>query len=178
MIDGTSVFTLGHSTKTWQEFVDLLVKHQIRVLADIRRFPGSRRYPHFNQGEMRSTLQDSQIKYAHLEDLGGRRQALKGSKNIGWRSKSFRGYADHMSSGEFKEGIGQLIGFCREGGVAIMCAEALPWQCHRMLVSDYLAGLLGLQVSHIMPNGRLQSHSVTAFAQAADGSLTYPEMMK
>lgn len=181
MRDSASLFTLGHSTKSWQEFVDLLKEHQIKVLADIRRFPGSRRYPHFGQGNMRARLQEGeQIRYVHLEALGGRREPLTESgRNAGWHSRSFRGYADHMSSDEFRNGIEQLLGLCQDGSrVAIMCAEALPRQCHRILVSDYLACILHLQVLHIMSDGKLQLHSITEFARVAGGSLIYPPEAK
>ena len=172
-----NVLTLGHSTKSWQEFVDLLEKHKINILADIRRFPGSRRYPHFNQAKMQVNLQEQQTRYVHLEALGGRREPQEeNGKNAGWRNGSFRGYADHMSTDEFRNGVDQLVALLNEGRIAIMCAEALPWQCHRSLVSDYLASILGFKVQHIMPDGKLQSHSVTEFAQISDKSLAYPKV--
>lgn len=171
-----SLLTLGHSTKSWQEFLDLLQKHEIKVLSDIRRFPGSRRHPHFNQGKMQVKLQEQRIKYVHLEALGGRREPLKESSiNAGWRNRSFRGYADHVSTHEFRNGIEQLLGLSQDGQVAIMCAEALPWQCHRTLVSDYLTCILHLKVHHIMSDGNLKAHSVTDFAQVTDRSLSYPK---
>jgi uncharacterized protein (DUF488 family) len=168
------LFTIGHSTREWEEFAGLLEENQIMILADVRRFPGSRRYPHFNQGEMRARLQERRIEYVHLEALGGRREPLQGSVNAGWRSKSFMGYADHMASGEFKHGIYQLLELSKSGRVAVMCAEAVPWQCHRMLISDYLACILDLEVHHILSVGKVQRHSVTDFAQVVQGRLTYP----
>lgn len=171
---GLQLFTIGHSTRAWQEFIDLLKEHQIKILVDVRRFPGSRRYPHFNQGEMRVKLQEQQIKYVHLEALGGRREPFNDSRNVGWRSKSFRGYADHMSRSEFKSGVEQLLEFCQNNQVAIMCAEAVPWQCHRMLISDYLTYMFELEVYHILSD-KAQRHSVTDFAQMVDGKLAYPQ---
>ena len=170
------LYTIGHSTRMWQEFVDLLREHQIRVLVDIRRFPGSRRYPHFNQGEMRAKLKEQQTSYVHLEALGGRREPIKDSKNIGWRNRAFRGYADHMASIEFKGGIDQLLELSQGSRAAIMCAEAVPWQCHRMLVSDYLAALCKLDVYHIISGkkgSRLQRHNMTGFAKVAGNDLEY-----
>lgn len=172
------IFTIGHSTKPWEEFVDLLEEHRINTLVDIRRFPGSRRYPQFEKGKMQAKLPDQQIGYVHLEALGGKRDPQKEShRNMGWRNQSFRGYADHMSTVEFKSGVDQLLGLYKAGRVAIMCAEALPWQCHRSLVSDYLAGILDLNVQHIMPDGKLQPHLVTEFAQVTDKSLSYPKVI-
>ncbi len=175
------MFTIGHSTRTSQEFVDLLKQHQISILIDVRRFPGSRRYPHFNSGEMQSKLNEHQIKYCHLEALGGRRDPFKDSKNVGWRNKSFRGYGDHMASSEFRRGIEQLLESCQDNSrVAIMCAEAVPWQCHRMLISDYLTRIFELKVYHILSDGKVERHSVTDFAQVVvdDGEkkklLVYP----
>lgn len=168
------LFTIGHSTREWEEFAGLLEENRIRILTDIRRFPGSRRYPHFNQSEMGAKLQERGIEYVHLEALGGRRESLKSSVNAGWRNKSFRGYADHMATGEFKLGIDQLLELSQKGRVAVMCAEAVPWQCHRMLISDYLASILDLEVHHIMSAGKLQRHSVTDFAHVEKGRLIYP----
>ena len=171
-------FTIGHSTRTWQVFVALLKEHQISVIVDIRRFPGSRRYPHFNQAEMQNNLKEQHIGYSHLEALGGRREPIEDSKrNIGWRNKSFRGYADHMGSVEFSSGIEQLLELANNNRVAIMCAEALPWQCHRMLVSDYLVGLCKFEVHHIVSsnaNSSHQQHSITSFAKVVNGALEYP----
>jgi len=169
------ILTIGHSTKSWQDFVDLLEEHQISTLVDIRRFPGSRRYPHFNKGKMETRLPDYHISYLHLEALGGRREPHKDSRNCGWRNPSFRGYADHMATDEFRSGVDQLLSLYKAGRVTIMCAEALPWQCHRSLVSDYLVCIFNLNVQHIMPDGRLQTHSVTQFAQVADSLLSYPK---
>lgn len=172
------LFTIGHSTRTWQELVRLLKQHQINILVDIRRFPGSRRYPHFNKSEMQGALGEHQIDYIHLEALGGKREPIKDGKNKGWRNKSFRGYADHMASSEFKKGIEQLLALLQDSRVAIMCAEAVPWRCHRTLVSDYLVCIFDLQVYHIISDNKMQRHSVTQFARVADGErlLVYPEL--
>jgi uncharacterized protein (DUF488 family) len=174
MTDRLQLFTIGHSTRAWEEFAGLLEENQIRILADVRRLPGSRRYPHFNQGEMRTRLQECRIEYVHLEALGGRREPLQGSINAGWRNRSFRGYADHMATSEFRSGIDRLLELCQNGRVGIMCAEAVPWHCHRTLISDYLACMLELEVYHILSAGKVQPHSVTDFAQAAGGRLVYP----
>jgi uncharacterized protein (DUF488 family) len=168
------LFTIGHSNHPLDHFLALLAQHQIVALADIRRFPGSRKHPHFNQEKLASALRDSGIEYHWLEALGGRRRKQQGeSANIGLRNEGFRNYADYMLTEEFQEGVAELLKVAKRKRTAIMCAEGLFWQCHRRLVSDYLL-TNGLTIQHIMPNGKLHRHTLTEGAQIAAGSVTYP----
>src|ERR1043166_6779998 len=144
-----SIWTIGHSTLSAEDFVARLRSFDIELLADVRSFPGSRRYPHFNQENLSSTLAEARICYQHLRDLGGRRRALPDSTNIAWRNESFRGYADYMETKEFREGIERLLDLAGKQRVAIMCSEAVWWRCHRSMISDYLK-VKGVEVIHIM----------------------------
>ncbi len=142
------------------------LEHRFKILVEVTRFPGSKRYPHFNSGEMQIKLNGHQIVYLHLEALGERRELLKDSKNVGWHNKSFRGYADHIATSNFKRGIEQLLELCQNNNrIAIICAEAVQWQCHRMLISDYLTCIFELKVYHILSDGKVERHSVTNFVQ-------------
>lgn len=145
------------------------------ALVDIRRFPGSRRYPHFNRETLADALQDADIEYHWLEELGGRRerQAGESSINLGLRNASFRSYADYMLTEKFREGVRRLLELTRDRRAALMCAEGLFWRCHRRLVSDYLTAQ-GIPVEHIMPSGELQPHALTAGAKVHRGVVTYP----
>jgi uncharacterized protein (DUF488 family) len=169
------LFTIGHSTHSFEEFVGLLARHDIKLLADIRRFPGSRKWPHFNRDNLVSSLPESGIEYRWFEALGGRRQS-KGdtsSENLGLRNESFRSYADYMASGQFKEGVRNLLEKAETKRTAYMCSEGLYWRCHRRLVSDYLVAK-GIAVQHIMPNGVLQPHRLADGAKVVVGEVTYP----
>lgn len=169
------LFTIGHSTHTLEHFLELLARHGIESLADIRRFPGSRKHPHFNREEMSVRLAEASIEYHWLEALGGRRkkQTKEPSINLGLRNDSFRNYADYMQSAEFQTGIDQLLTIARQKPTAYMCSEGLFWRCHRRLVSDYLLAN-GFAVEHIMPGGELQTHTLTSGAIAKHGQATYP----
>jgi uncharacterized protein (DUF488 family) len=163
------LFTIGHSTHSIDEFLSLLAQHGIQVLADIRRFPGSKRHPQFNRENLASSLSDADIEYHWLEALGGRREKGAGdSINLGLRN-----YADYMQSKEFQSAVGELLAIVAEKPTAIMCSESVFWRCHRRLVSDYLHAH-GVTIQHIMPTGKLQPHSLTAGARVHDGKLTYP----
>jgi uncharacterized protein (DUF488 family) len=172
----TNLFTIGHSTHPLEKFVALLGQHGIEVVADIRRFPGSRKFPQFNQDELVFALQKVDIDYHWLEALGGRRgkrQNHSSSINLGLHNASFRNYADYMLTKEFDEGMTRLLDLARCQPTTLMCAEALFWRCHRRLVSDFLVAN-GVTVQHIMANGDLQPHSVTLGAVIKDGGVTYP----
>ncbi len=169
------LFTIGHSTHPLDQFLALLAEHGIEVLVDIRRFPGSRKFPHFHQDQLVSTLPKAGIEYHWLEALGGRRgqQANGSSKNLGLRNESFRNYADYMLTEEFREGVQQLLAIAAAKPTAFMCSESVFWRCHRRLVSDFLLAE-GITVQHIMPTGKLRPHTLTEGAKIVGGELTYP----
>jgi uncharacterized protein (DUF488 family) len=166
------IYTIGHVALPAGQFVDLLRQHGISLLVDIRRFPGSKKSPRFNPNELRQMLADADIGYAHIEALGGRRQPLPDSPNAAWENASFRGYADYMETAEFQDGLRELMAFASVRRVAIMCAEAVWWRCHRSMVSDALMAD-GWQVRHIMSDGSVRPHRYTAPARLVDGRLTY-----
>jgi uncharacterized protein (DUF488 family) len=167
-----SLWTVGHSTLSIEEFIDRLKSFDIQVLADVRSFPGSRRYPHFNQESLSSTLPEVQIRYEHLRELGGRRRVRPDSLNVVWHNESFRGYADYMETADFRSGIERLLAIAGKHRVAIMCSEAVWWRCHRSLISDYLK-VGGTDVRHIMGNGKSEPHPLTSAARIVNGELSY-----
>jgi uncharacterized protein (DUF488 family) len=168
------LFSIGHSTHSLDEFLSLLAMHSIKVLADIRRFPGSKRYPQFNRGSLASVLPNAGIEYHWMESLGGRRnKGTSNSINLGLRNESFRNHADYMMTEEFKRSIKELIVIAAGKPTAIMCSESVFWRCHRRLASDYLH-TQGIAVQHIMPTGKLQPHSQTERATVKGGELIYP----
>lgn len=167
-----SVWTIGHSTRALEDFIQLLRSSAIADLVDVRSYPGSRKYPQFNQSQLNRALADSGIGYHHLSKLGGRRKPLPDSRNTAWRNASFRAYADYMESEEFQKGINQLIELASKGRTAIMCAEAVWWRCHRGLIADYLKAR-GLEVIHIVNGSRLEPHPYTAAARIVEGRLSY-----
>ncbi len=167
------VLTVGHSTRTIGEFIQLLQAHGATLLADVRTIPKSRHNPHFNKTSLPASLRKAGIKYVHLPGLGGLRHAKPDSPNAGWRNASFRGYADYMQTAEFAESIDRLIELANEERIAIMCAEAVPWRCHRSLIGDALT-IRGLRVEDIMIPTRRQLHNLTPFANVRKGVLTYP----
>jgi len=168
----TTVWTIGHSNRSIEAFVELLEVSGIRALADVRRFPGSRRYPQFGQEQLAHTLSEAQIEYVHFPELGGRRGARAGSRNTAWRNAAFRGYADYMETPEFETGMQHLLVLAREKQTAIMCAEALWWQCHRGLISDWLK-TRGHTVLHVVGRGKVEEHPFTSAASIIDGRLSY-----
>jgi uncharacterized protein (DUF488 family) len=170
------LFTIGHSTHLLDRFLALLTGHRIEALVDIRRFPGSRKHPQFNQDDLSSALQKAGIEYHWLEALGGRRGKRRNGSatvNLGLQNAGFRNYADYMLTEEFREGVGKLLEVARQKRTAIMCAEGLFWRCHRRLVSDFLIAS-GVPVQHIMPTGELRPHKLTSGAVIEDGQVTYP----
>ncbi len=166
------IWTIGHSTRTFAEFLELLTVNEIEALADVRRYPGSRKYPHFNEAELDASLAENKIEYAPFKQLGGRRRARKDSMNTIWRSESFRGYADYMETAEFKDGIEQLLELARRKRTAFMCSEVVWWRCHRALVSDYLKAA-GITVEHIIGLKKNDIHPFTSAAQIKNGKLFY-----
>jgi uncharacterized protein (DUF488 family) len=176
--DEPSVLTLGHSTRTIEEFVRLLRASGADHLLDVRRFPGSRRHPQFGKETLSARLREEGIGYSHLPGLGGRRQPLPDSPNGGWRNASFRGYADHMDTPEFQENLEWLVGLCGRERVCLMCSEALWWRCHRRMIADALV-VRGFPVEHVLGEGSRQTHELTPWAEVVvkvggDKRLVYP----
>jgi uncharacterized protein (DUF488 family) len=167
-----TVWTVGHSTRTLDEFLELLTANDIEALADVRRFPASRKHPHFNQDALRDSLSGIGVEYVPLPELGGRRRPRPDSHNTVWRNESFRGYADYMETEGFRAGIKRLLELARRRRTAVMCAEAVWWRCHRSLIADYLkAG--GVCVRHILDGTTTEIHSYTSAARIRDGRLSY-----
>jgi uncharacterized protein (DUF488 family) len=150
-----------------------LREHAIEALVDVRRYPSSRRFPHFNAGELERALAAAAVRYVHLEELGGRRDPVERSPNGGWKAGQFQGYADHIESDEFRTALGTLEELGRRSRTAVMCAEAQWWRCHRRLLSDALL-VNGWEVVHIDARGGTEQHRLTGFALVADGRLSYP----
>lgn len=167
------IFTIGHSTREISEFIDLLKAHAITQLVDIRTIPKSRHNPQFGQTELEKSLAEEGITYVYLQSLGGLRPAAKHSVNEGWRNKSFRNYADYMQTGAFAQGLDELIEISQTATTAIMCAEAVPWRCHRSLVSDALI-VRGIPVCDIIGKGSVREHTLTSFAVVNGTKITYP----
>jgi uncharacterized protein (DUF488 family) len=166
------IWTLGHSTRTIYEFVAILKSFHINALVDIRSFPGSKRFPHFNKENLELSLPKYDINYFHLINLGGRRKPKPDSKNIAWRNASFRGYADYMETDLFKNEIEKLEQLAEKERTAYMCSEAVWWRCHRSMVSDYLK-MRGWMVMHIMDMEKAQEHPYTKPARIENGGLFY-----
>jgi uncharacterized protein (DUF488 family) len=167
------IWTIGHSTRTIDEFISLLEENEIKLLADVRLLPGSKRYPQFNKETLADSLGKVGIGYEHLPQLGGRRKPRDDSRNLAWRNASFRGYADYMETEEFRKGIRRLLDLTNEAGpIAIMCAEAVWWRCHRSLISDYLKAR-GIEVLHILDANKTQPHPYTSTARIVNGELSY-----
>lgn len=169
------LFTIGHSNHSAEQFIDLLRQHEIEVIVDIRRFPNSRTFPHFNGDELSTTLEKNGIEYHWMEALGGRRPKAKGSAspNTGLRNESFRNYADYMQTEAFRTGVDELMQIAQSRRTAIMCAESVFWRCHRRLVSDFVLANGGT-VQHIFPSGDARPHGLTEGAHVQDANVTYP----
>jgi Protein of unknown function, DUF488 len=168
-----AVFTIGHSTHTWKDFLDLLRAHRIKRVIDIRSIPRSRHNPQFNRETLSTKLRAARIGYVHLRKLGGLRHARRDSLNKGWRNTSFRGFADYMQTSEFEAGLDRLMKLAGQKRSAIMCAEAVPWRCHRSLIADALT-VRGIRVDDIMSMKRHQVHSLISFAHVQGHRITYP----
>ena len=167
-----TIWTVGHSTRSGEDFAEILKAHEIELLVDVRSFPGSRRYPQFNRSAMAESLASVGIQYRHEPRLGGRRTPRADSHNTAWRNASFRAYADHMESDDFREGVEELLELAASARVAVMCAESLWWRCHRSLISDYLKAA-GHTVIHILDKTKTEEHPFTSAARIIDGELTY-----
>jgi len=167
-----TVWTVGHSTRTAEKFLELLRAHEIKVLVDVRSFPGSRRYPQFNREALAQALNEVGIEYRHEPRLGGRRTPRADSHNTAWKNPSFRAYADHMESEAFRSGVEELLEVAANGRTAVMCAEAVWWRCHRSLIADYLKAE-GHTVLHIIDQNKTEEHPFTSAARIVKGKLSY-----
>ncbi|HEY0094364.1 MAG TPA: DUF488 domain-containing protein [Archangium sp.] len=168
------IYTVGHSTRTAEELVELLQAHGIQTLVDIRTVPRSRTNPQFNQDTLPRTLAQADIRYVHLARLGGLRRARADSPTGAWRNASFRGYADYLLTDEFTRGFEELRELTPDGPLALMCAEAVRWRCHRTLVADALFAR-GVEVRHISSRTRAEPHKLTPFAELHGRQVLYPE---
>ncbi len=167
-----TIWTIGHSTRPLQEFLDLLQAEHIESLADVRRYPASRRHPHFNATTLAEALASAGMRYSPYTELGGRRSPRPGSSNTRWRNASFRGYADYMQTDAFADALAALGTEAAHARTAIMCAEAPWWRCHRALISDALKAR-GVEVLHIMAQGKVVPHPYTSAASVVEGKLYY-----
>jgi uncharacterized protein (DUF488 family) len=167
-----TVWTIGHSTRTAEEFIDVLAAHEIEAVVDVRRFPGSRRLPQFGSAALEGSLRDAGVSYQWIEALGGRRRPDPASPNDAWENEAFRGYADHTVSEEFAEGLFELLLTAHGLRTAVMCAELLWWRCHRRIIADVLVALR-YEVRHIRDAGAVEVHELAPPAGVVDGVLTY-----
>jgi uncharacterized protein (DUF488 family) len=168
------IWTIGHSNRTAEEFLELLRGASIAVLADVRRFPGSKKHPQFGREALEASLHAAGIGYQHFPALGGRRSRSRtGSPNTAWRVEAFNAYADHMQTSEFQTALDGVMDVAEDKRTCIMCAEALPWQCHRRLISDALI-VRGWTVQNIMSRGSTRPHTLTEFAHVDGAEVTYP----
>jgi uncharacterized protein (DUF488 family) len=171
-MSGMQIWTIGHSTRSFNEFTELLNENRIEVVADVRSYPGSRKFPHFNDEALAGSLPDAGIEYIPFKQLGGRRKTRPDSPHTVWHNESFRGYADYMDTDDFKMGIEQLVKLAAEMRTAIMCSEAVWWRCHRSMISDYLKAA-GVTVEHILGPSKTETHPYTSAATLVDGRLIY-----
>ena len=169
---GVTVYTIGHSTRPLPDFAALLARESVRCVADVRSIPASRRHPHYNAAPLAQALAAIGVDYVQLPGLGGRRRPLRDSRNAAWRNEGFRGYADHMATPEFEAALDELIALAGQQRTAVMCAEAVPWRCHRSLIADALVAR-GETVLHVL-DARTSPHALTGFAVAEDGRVRYP----
>jgi uncharacterized protein (DUF488 family) len=167
------VLTIGHSTRTLEEFIGLLQTHGATRVVDVRTVPRSRHNPQFNQASLPGSLKKVGLGYVHLPGLGGLRHAKRDSLNLGWRNASFRGFADYMQTPEFEQSLDELIQLANQERIVLMCAEAVPWRCHRTLIADALL-VRGIRTEDIMKPTRRQVHTLTPFAKVRGTTITYP----
>ncbi len=165
------LWTIGHSTRSFDDFVALLERERIETLVDVRRFPASRRHPQFESGALREALQARGVAYEHVVALGGRRRSVPGSANVTWRNDGFRGYADYMATADFQGALDRLLQGAAGSRTTVMCAEALPWRCHRTLIADAVLAR-GFDVWHIL-DAKTSPHRLTTFARIEDGRPRY-----
>lgn len=173
-VKNATIYTIGHSTHPIEVFLEMLKSFGIKKLVDVRRFPGSRKFPQFNQDTLRDSLKEIGITYIYEVNLGGRRKVTKDSKNTAWRNISFQAYADYMKTQEFKSVVINLEKIASEEPAVYMCSEAVWWRCHRSMISDYLK-VRGWNVQHIMAEGKSQEHPYTSPARIVDGEVVYTE---
>jgi len=172
-----TIFTIGHSTRTLPEFFEMLKAHGVMLVVDVRSVPRSRHNPQFNKEKLPAALKAEGIGYVHMPDIGGLRRPTRDSVNTAWRNKSFRGYADYMQTKEFTEQLLHLMALARENCLAVMCAEALPWRCHRSLIADALV-VRNVKVDHIISKNSVTKHDLTEWAQVEGTKITYPLFTK
>jgi uncharacterized protein (DUF488 family) len=168
------IWTVGHSTRSIEDFISLLASFEIDQIVDIRTVPRSRWNPQFNKDALEKALPDAGIAYMHAKDLGGLRTASKKSVNMGWRNESFRGFADYMQTPEFDTALQRFVDLAEGKRAALLCAEIVPWKCHRSLIADVLL-TRGFEITEIMEEGKSQPHKLTPFAVVQDGKVTYPK---
>ena len=167
------VFTIGHSTRTLEEFVEILKAYRVNLLVDVRTVPRSRHNPQFNKEPLPASLKQDGIRYIHMPEIGGLRHPKRDSINLAWKNSGFRGYADYMQTQEFTDNLLKIVALARENCLALMCAEALPWKCHRNLLSDALV-VRHLKVEHIISKDSTINHQLTEFAHVEGTKITYP----
>ncbi len=170
---GLTVFTIGHSTRTLDEFIGLLKTYAVSLVVDVRTVPRSRHNPQFNKETLPASLKPSGIKYIHMPEIGGLRRPKHDSINLAWKNTGFRGYADYMQTKEFTDNLLKIMALARENCLALMCAEALPWRCHRSLISDALV-VRHIKVQHIITATSLINHDLSELAQVEGTKITYP----
>jgi uncharacterized protein (DUF488 family) len=168
-----TIFTIGHSTRPIAEFIELLQANGVEQLLDIRTIPKSRHNPQFSSDTLAASLRAAHIRYVHMKELGGLRHARKDSINLGWRNASFRGYADYMQTDEFEAALVRAIELAAARPTALMCAEAVPWRCHRSLVADALV-VRGIRALEIIGAAKPKEHALTPFARVLGTQITYP----
>lgn len=173
MTDQQTLYTIGHSNRSLEDFLALLTQYGIQRLVDVRLLPGSKKYPHFNQETLEAALKDKGVDYVHMKALGGRRTPVKDSINMAWQNKAFRGYADYMQTGEFSATIGELVHLSQEKTTTVMCSEAVPWRCHRALIGDAML-VRGFEVLDIISPTSLRPHKLIPWAKAEGQTITYP----
>jgi uncharacterized protein (DUF488 family) len=171
------IYTIGHSTRTIEEFTELLKKYEVNLLVDVRTVPRSRHNPQFNKETLPKTLKTQNIKYIHMPEIGGLRHPKRDSVNLAWKNIGFRGYADYMQTQEFTDNLLKIIALARENCLALMCAEALPWRCHRSLISDALV-LHHIKVEHIISSNSCINHELNEMAHLEGNQITYPLFAK
>ena len=169
-----TIWTIGHSTRSLDEFIDLLQTYGIETIADVRSHPGSRKYPHFGQDQLAESLRERGFQYEWFQALGGRRRPRADSPNDAWRNMSFRGYADYMETPAFQGALEELIEHTAHARIALMCAEAVWWRCHRSMIADNLC-VRGIEVVHILDERQGKTHPMTAPARVVEGRLTYTQ---
>ncbi len=167
------IYTVGHSTRTFETLLELLQAHGVEQLVDVRTVPGSRRHPQFNREDLARRLEEAGITYRHVKALGGLRRPKPDSPNTGWERTGFRGYADYMQTPAFTAALDELISIGSPRRTTIMCAEAVPWRCHRALIADALV-VRGIQVEHILSRRKAYAHTMTSFAHVDGTTVTYP----